>query len=75
MPRDRRLCIAVISTAETIPSDIEIAWSKANVCLEGPYAASTVQDDTIFKFTSAVIDVRYDSDVILSLTRKLDVKA
>lgn len=75
MPTDKRLFIAVISTAENIPRDVEVAWTDANVCLEGPYAASTVQDDTIFKFTSAIIDVRYDADVILSLTRKLDVKA
>lgn len=75
MPNDRRLNIAVISNATSIPSDIDVAWTSANVCLEGPYCANAVQGQTIFSFTTAVIDVRYGADVILSLTGKLDEHA
>jgi hypothetical protein len=75
MPADGRMNIAVISTAKSIPIDIETAWAKANVCLEGPYCASAVQDQLLLGFAAAVIDVRYSADVILSLSRKFDLQA
>ena len=75
MPADERMNIAVISTAKSIPIDIETAWAKANVCLEGPYCASAVQDQLLLGFAAAVIDVRYSADVILTLSRKFDLQA
>jgi hypothetical protein len=75
MPVDERINIAVISTEKSIPINIETAWAKANVCLEGPYRASAVQDQLLLGFAAAVIDVRYSADVLLTLSRKFDLQA
>ena len=68
----KRLTIAIIGMANTVTSEIRMAWSDASIDLEGPYSASLIDSEAALEFAAAIIDVRYEADVMLRLTEQLD---
>lgn len=71
----KRLTIAIIGMTDTVTADIRMAWFNAQIGLEGPYSASFIESEGALKFSAAIIDVRYEADVMLRLTEQLDEKA
>ncbi|EPR23231.1 MULTISPECIES: hypothetical protein [Agrobacterium] len=71
----KRLTIAIIGMTDTVTSEIRMAWFHAQIGLEGPYSASFIEGETALKFVAAIIDVRYEADVLLRLTEQLDGEA
>ncbi|CAM3660738.1 hypothetical protein G6L26_025885 (plasmid) [Agrobacterium radiobacter] len=71
----KRLTIAVIGMTDTVTSEIRMAWFHAQIGLEGPYSASFIESKGALKFAAAIIDVRYEADVMLRLTDQLDGEA
>lgn len=69
-----RLTIAVFGESDTLTPAIRGAWSEASVALQGPYAATSV-DEHEWHFGYAVIDVRYRAELMLPLMEALDSKA
>ncbi len=68
----RRLTIAIIGTSDTVTPEIRMAWLQARIGFEGPYAASLVDIENKIRFSAAIIDVRYEADVMLRLTERLE---
>ncbi|MCZ4072024.1 hypothetical protein O3W47_02645 [Agrobacterium sp. LMR679] len=71
----KRLTIAIIGMTDTVTSEIRMAWFHAQIGLEGPYSASFIESEDALKFAAAIIDVRYEADVMLRLTEQLDEEA
>ncbi|AYM65930.1 MULTISPECIES: hypothetical protein [Agrobacterium] len=71
----KRLTVAIIGMADTLTSQIRTAWCHAQIDLEGPYSASFIEREVVLKFVAAIIDVRYEADVMLRLTEQLDGEA
>ncbi|WCK02384.1 hypothetical protein [Agrobacterium tumefaciens] len=71
----KRLTIAIIGMPDTVTSEIRMAWFHAQIGLEGPYSASFIESEGVLKFAAAIIDVRYQADVMLRLTEQLDGEA
>ncbi len=71
----KRLTIAIIGTAETVTPEIRMAWFHAQIGLEGPYSASFIESEDALKFSAAIIDVRYEAEVMLRLTDQFDEEA
>ncbi len=71
----KRLTIAIIGMTDTVTSEISMAWFNAEIGLEGPYSASFIENEDALKFAAAIIDVRYEADVLLRLTAQLDDEA
>jgi hypothetical protein len=71
----KRLTIVVIGAADTVTPEIGEAWSRARIGLEGPYPADAMENDHTFKFSAAIIDVRYEAEIMLRLTDQLEGKA
>ncbi len=67
----KRLTIAIIGMTDTVTSEIRMAWFHAKIGLEGPYSASFIESKGALKFAAAIIDVRYEADVMLRLTDQL----
>lgn len=70
-----RLTIAIIGMTDTLTLEIRTAWFHAQIGLEGPYSASFIESEASLRFTAAIIDVRYEADVVLRLTEQLDGEA
>lgn len=71
----KRLTIAIIGMTDTVTPEIRMAWFHARIGLEGPYSASFIESEDALKFTAAIIDVRYEANVLLRLTEQLDSEA
>lgn len=71
----KRLTIAIIGMTDTVTPEIRMAWFHAQIGLEGPYSASFIESEDALKFAAAIIDVRYEADVMLRLTEQLDEEA
>ncbi|UYZ10663.1 hypothetical protein CFBP5507_23905 [Agrobacterium salinitolerans] len=71
----KRLTIAIIGMTDTVTSEIRMAWFHAQIGLEGPYSASFIESEDALKLAAAIIDVRYEADVMLRLTEQLDEEA
>ncbi|WCJ64165.1 hypothetical protein [Agrobacterium tumefaciens] len=67
-----RLTIAVIGMTDTITPEIRMAWFHAQIALDGPYSASVIKSEDTLRFSAAIIDVRFEVDVMLRLTDQLD---
>lgn len=68
----KRLTVAIIGMTDTVAPEIRMAWFHAQIGLEGPYPASFIESEGALKFDAAIIDVRYEADVMLRLTEQLD---
>ncbi len=71
----KRLTIAIIGMTDTVTPEIRMAWFHAQIGLEGPYSASFIESEAALKFTAAIIDVRYEANILLRLTEQLDGEA
>lgn len=71
----KRLPIMVIGAADTVTPEIAKAWSRAQVGLIGPYPADVLENDDTLLFSAAIIDVRYEAEIMLRLTDQLEEKA
>lgn len=71
----KRLTIAIIGMTDTVTPEITKAWSNARVGLEGPYTADHLEREDALEFAAAIIDIRYEPDVILQLTERLEAEA
>lgn len=71
----KRLPIMVIGAADTVTPEIAKAWSRAQVGLIGPYPADVMENDDTLLFSAAIIDVRYEAEIMLRLTDQLEEKA
>jgi len=70
-----RLTIAIIGMTDTVTPEIRMAWFHARIGLEGPYSASFIESADALKFTAAIIDVRYEANILLRFTEQLDGEA
>ncbi|MCZ7486151.1 hypothetical protein [Rhizobium rhizogenes] len=70
-----RLTIAIIGMTDTVTPEIRMAWFHAQIALDGPYSASVIKSEDALRFSAAIIDVRYEADVMLRLTDQLDEHA
>lgn len=71
----KRLTIAIIGMTDTVTPEIRMARFHAQIGLEGPYSASFIESEDALKFTAAIIDIRYEANVLLRLTEQLDGEA
>jgi len=71
----KRLTIVVIGAADTVTPEIGEAWSRARIGLEGPYPADAIGNEDTFRFAAAIIDVRYEAEIMLRVTDELEGKA
>ncbi|NTA13856.1 hypothetical protein [Agrobacterium tumefaciens] len=75
MQTTERLTILVVSAAGAITPEIKAAWSVAKVDLVGPYPADAINSADVLRYTAAIIDARYEAEIMLRLTEQLDEKA
>ncbi|NTJ44879.1 hypothetical protein G6L28_20000 [Agrobacterium larrymoorei] len=74
MHSDIRFTIAVFGESDALTADIQSCWSNFSVVLEGPYLiAAYLQYE--WKFSAAIIDARYDAEVMLPLIDELEERA
>lgn len=68
----KRLTVAIIGMTDTVTPGIRMAWFHAQIGLEGPYSASFIESEDMLKFSAAIIDIRYEADVMLRITEQLE---
>lgn len=67
-----RFTILVIGEVDDLTSEIKRAWAAAHIDLLGPYTADAIINGQTLSYTAAIIDVRYDAEIMLRLTQELE---
>jgi len=74
MPVNDRLTIAVFGKKDAVTTEIVSSWSEIAIDLVGPYTA-TDDNGHDWSFASAIIDVRYEPELMVPLMNELEAKA
>lgn len=72
MQSTKRLTILVIGEVDDLTPEIGAAWATAKVDLLGPYQADDIKNNGGLSYAAAIIDVRYDAEIMLRLTQELE---
>ena len=74
MPVNDRPTIGVFGEGDAVTTEIVSSWSEIAIDLVGPYSA-TDDNGHDWSFASAIIDVRYEPELIVLLMDELEAEA